>query len=336
MQREKANAEPTQEQVVSPGVESPTAPVSAGTQQVEMPPLVPVRWILAGVAGTVLAAVLCAWCTICVLFWQGSWQLLYHPTATVAQTPAGVGLAFEAIRFASDDAGQPRLSGWWIPASHDANFDALTARFNRYTVVYLHGRDGNLSNTLDTLAMLHEAGVNVLAFDYRGYGQSRFARPSETHWRDDAGWTLNYLTGTRHVAAGSIVLYGDELGANLALEVATRHPELAGVVLQEPILDPEAEIFSDPRASLVPARLLMRDRFDLKAAATKLGVPSLWLEQAANPGQRGQTPNTDAYARVGAEKKLAWLRQGQTTEGDCLNALLSWLDGLSGAGAAGH
>jgi pimeloyl-ACP methyl ester carboxylesterase len=332
MQREKANAEPTQQQVVSPDAVSPSAPVSAGMQAAEMPPLVSGRWILAALGGTLLAAALCAWCTLCVLFYQGSWQLLYHPTATVAQTPAGVGLAFEAIRFASDDAGQPRLSGWWIPASHDANFDALTARFNRYTVLYLHGRDGNLSNTLDTLAMLHEAGVNVLAFDYRGYGQSQFARPSEAHWRDDAGWAINYLTGTRHVAAGSIVLYGDELGANLALEVAARHPELAGVVLQQPIIDPATEIFSDPRASLVPARLLMRDRFDLKAAAAKLGVASLWLEQAANPGQQGQAPNTDAYARVAAAKKLGWLRQGPKTEGDCLNALVSWLDGLGSQG----
>ncbi|MDR3741583.1 MAG: alpha/beta hydrolase [Terracidiphilus sp.] len=335
MQPEKSNAEPTQKPAVSPGVACP-APGNTGLQQSEMPPLVSVRWILTGLGGTVLAAVLCAWCTLCVLFYQGSWQLLYHPTAAITQTPAGAGLPFEAIGFASDDAGQPRLSGWWIPASHDASFDALTARFNRYTVVYLHGRDGDLSNTLNNLTMLHEAGVNVLAFDYRGYGQSQFARPSEAHWRDDAGWALNYLTGTRHVAAGSIVLYGDELGANLALEVAARHPELAGVVLQEPIIDPAAEIFSDPRASLVPARLLMRDRFDLKAAATKLGIASLWLEQATNPGQRGQPPNTDAYARVAGAKKLGWLRQGPKTEVDCLNALLSWLDGLGGQSQASH
>lgn len=327
MQREKANGEPTQRQAVSTDAVLPAAPGSAGTPLAEMPPLVSGRWILTALGGTLLAAVLCAWFTLCFLFWQGSWQLLYHPKAAVTETPAGAGLGFEAIRFASDDAGQPRLSGWWIPASQDA----LTARFNRYTVLYLHGRDGNLSNTLNDLTMLHEAGVNVLTFDYRGYGQSQFARPSEAHWRDDAGWALNYLTGTRHVAAGSIVLYGDELGANLALEVAARHPELAGVVLEEPIIDPGAVIFSDPRASMVPARLLMRDRFDLKAGAAKLGVPSLWLEQAATPGQRGQNPNTDAYARVAAAKKLVWLRKGPKSESDCLSALLSWLDGLGGA-----
>lgn len=319
MQREKANAEPTQQQVALP-----SEPGGAGKPMAEMPPLVSGRWILAGLGGTVAAAALCAWCTLCILFWQGSWQLLYHPKAAVTETPASVGLAFEAIRFASDDAGQPRLSGWWIPAS----LDALTARFNRYTVLYLHGQDGNLSGTVDELAMLHAAGVNVLAFDYRGYGQSQLARPSETHWRDDAVWALAYLTGTRHIEAGSIVLYGDELGANLAVEVATRHPELGGVVLQQPLINPAAVIFNDPRASLVPARLLARDRYDLKAAAAKLSIPSLWLQQAIVPGQLGQTPNTDAFLRVAAPKRLIWLRQAANTQGDCRGALMSWLDEL--------
>ncbi len=115
----------------------------------------------------------------------------------------------------------PRLKGWWIPAATDA-------KFARLTVLYLHGQDGNMGDTVDALARLHAAGVNVLAFDYRGYGQSQFVRPSEAHWRQDAEWAIEYLTGTRHVAPGTIVLDGTGLGANLALEEAAAHPELAG------------------------------------------------------------------------------------------------------------
>ena len=64
------------------------------------------------------------------------------------------------------------------------------------------------------------AGLNVFAFDYRGYGQSHFAHPSETRWREDAESALSYLTGTRHIPANAIILVGKDLGANLALEVA--------------------------------------------------------------------------------------------------------------------
>ena len=128
--------------------------------------------------------------------------------------------------FAATDTGTPRLAGWWIPAAPDA-------KFARLTVLYLHRQDGNLGDTVDALARLHAAGVNVLAFDYRGYGQSQFVRPSETHLREDAEWAIVYLTGTRHVAPGAIVLDGTEMGANLALEEATAHPELAGVIVDD-------------------------------------------------------------------------------------------------------
>ena len=73
-----------------------------------------------------------------------------------------------------------------------------------------------------------------MIFDYRGYGQSLFSHPSEARWRQDAEWALEYLTATRHVPAGAIVVDGSALGANLALEIAAAHPQLAGAVLQSP------------------------------------------------------------------------------------------------------
>ena len=185
-----------------------------------------------------------------MLFWQGSWQLLYHPEAVVVRTPASVGLAFDPVEFAATDAGVARLKGWWIPAGPGAVF-------GRYTVLFLDGQNGNLSGNIDAFVRLHRVGVNVLAFDYRGYGQSQFVRPSEAHWRQDAQWALQYLIETRHVSAGAIVLDGQGLGANLALEVAAAHPELAGVVLDTPIASPMNAVFNDARARLVPARLLV-------------------------------------------------------------------------------
>jgi uncharacterized protein len=139
---------------------------------------------------------LCAWGTLCILFWQGSWQLLYHPVSAVGRTPASVNLPFESIGFATNAAGQPQLRGWWIPPSSHARFTAL----------YFHGADGNLGDTVNELSRLHEVGLGVIAFDYRGYGQSQFAHPSEARWREDADSAIAYLTGTRHVPASSIVL----------------------------------------------------------------------------------------------------------------------------------
>ena len=268
--------------------------------------------------GVVLAiALVCAWGSFCLLFWQGGWQLLYHPTSRVAHTPAAVGLRFEPVGFAATDTGAPRLRGWWIPAA-----DANAAR---YTVLYLHGRVGNMGDCVDKLAAIHAAGVNILAFDYRGYGQSEFVRPSEKHWREDAEWALEYMTGTRRIAAKQIVVAGSGLGANLALEVAAAHAELGGVVLDEPLNAPADLVFSDARAKLVPARLLFRDRYALRPPAASLRVPSLWIVGGGASSAASEEGLRTAYDAAPAPKTLV-----RTAGGDKAAALRTWLAGLHG------
>ncbi|MGA2051658.1 MAG: alpha/beta hydrolase [Terracidiphilus sp.] len=288
----------------------------------EPPPIVSVRWLLAAAGIAVAAAGTCAWLTLCILYWQGSWQLLYHPTSAVTRTPASLGLAFDAVAFAATEAGEPRLKGWWIPGAPDA-------RYSTYTVLYLHGQKGNLGDTVDDLASLHSIGVNILAFDYRGYGQSQFVHPSEARWREDAEWALQYLTGTRHVAAGAIVLDGKDLGANLALEVAAAHSELAGVVLEAPIDSPVDAIFNDSRSKLVPAHLLVSDRLDADQAGSKLLIPSLWL--LASPALNNaldRAKHPAGYDRITARKTLVELYPGPTTDKQFVEYYTRWIDDL--------
>ena len=230
------------------------------------------RWLLTALGLTVPAAVFFTWTAFCLLFWQGSWQLLYHPTFAVTRTPSDIGLAFDRVSFATSNAGVAQIQGWWIPAPSA-----------RYTALYLHDKAGNIGDTLNALSDLHASGLNVLVFDYRGYGQSKFEHPSEARWRQDATWALDYLTGTRHIDLHSIVVVGSGLGANLAIQIAAAHPELAGVVIESPLKEPVNEIFNDPRARLVPARLLVRDRYDLAAPAAALRIPSLWFVKSGEP-----------------------------------------------------
>lgn len=276
-------------------------------------PTVSPRWLLSAIGITVLAAGVCAWASLCLLLWQGNWQLLYHPSSTVARTPASIGLPFESVAFAATDTGQLRMQGWWIPAP-------AASSLSRYTVLYLHGQNGNLGDTVDALAQVHAAGVNVFAFDYRGYGRSVFVRPSEAHWRQDADWALDYLTGTRHIDPHAIVLVGDRLGANLALEVAAAHPQLAGVVLQMPLSQPMSVVFNDPRAHLVPAHALVHDRYDLGAAAAGLQVPSLWFLPTD-----GSNDGLAAYRKDPSQKMLV---KGMPVGKEFEDTLKQWLNEL--------
>jgi hypothetical protein len=287
-----------------------------------LPPIVSGRWLLAAICLALAAAALCAWGALCLIFWQGSWQLLYHPSAVVARTPAAIGLPFDPVGFAATETGAPRLSGWWIPAAPDA-------RFSRFTVLCLHGQDGNLGGTLDTLAELHSVGVNLLAFDYRGYGQSQFARPSQARWREDAEWALQYLTATRHIAAGAILLDGAGLGANLALEIAAAHPELAGVVLESPIEAPMDAIFRDPRARLLPAHALLRDRYALNGPSAALRIPSLWLLPLPDRKEiNSLRKEPEAFQKVSAPKMLVWITPSADADKNDADELSRWLDTL--------
>jgi pimeloyl-ACP methyl ester carboxylesterase len=270
-------------------------------------------------AVALLGAALCVWGALCLTFWQGSWQLLYHPTAAVTRTPANVGLAFDSIDFAATESGQPQLHGWWIPSGSG----------NRFTAIYLHGADGNIGDTVDALIPLHAAGVNVLVFDYRGYGKSQFIHPSEQSWREDAESAIDYLRDTRHIPAGSLILVGTGLGANLALEVASAHPEIAGAVLDEPLDTPMDAIFNDSRARLVPAHLLVHDRWDTAGSAANLGIPSLWFYRISAQGHASQI-KTEAYEKVPSRKMRVWLDNSSVAKGNYFFALARWLDELSG------
>ena len=266
-------------------------------------------------------ALVCAWITLCILFWQGSWQLLYHPSSAVSNTPASVNLPFESIGFASNPAGVPQLHGWWIPGSSQA----------RFTAIYFHGADGNLGDSVNALARLHEAGLNIFAFDYRGYGQSHFAHPSEARWREDAESTISYLTGTRHIPANAIVLVGKDLGANLALEEAATHPDFAGAVVEQPPDAPTAVIYNDPRARLVPAHLLVGDRWQITAAASNVLIPSLWIYWTPERSAELEQDKPEAYEKTPGRKMLVWLTNAPDEPQQFEAAIKSWLDQLKTA-----
>lgn len=226
------------------------------------------RW-LAGALGVILVlALLCAYGTLGVLFYQGQWQMILHPVKTIHATPQA---KFDEIRFDVTQTGVPQLDGWWIPAEAGAHWSGST-------VLYLHGGDGSLSNCVNDLAALHALGVNVFAFDYRGYGQSVGPHPDEARMGADADAAWSYLTDTRHLDPGTIVLYGSGVGASLAAELAARHAP-AGVILDAPSETARKITRADARARILPMWLLLNERFDPAAALKTLAVPKLFLDR---------------------------------------------------------
>jgi pimeloyl-ACP methyl ester carboxylesterase len=245
-----------------PGWKNPLAP-----QQ----PLASARWLLGGLGAVILFAALCVYATFCLLFWQGQWQLVFHPSHTVTATPASAGLDYDDIRFDATETGALQLDGWWIPSEHAT-----------HTLLLLHDGDGSLSDTVPQLEVLHSLGLNIFAFDYRGFGRSVNIHPSEASTYADADAAWSYLTETRHVAPTSIILYGAGLGAAIAAESARRHPQAAALILEDPRPPVLETLQFDARTRLLPIRLLFHDRFDSTQTLAGLTTPKLVLTRDAD------------------------------------------------------
>jgi alpha-beta hydrolase superfamily lysophospholipase len=233
------------------------------------------RWLLAATALTLLAAAVSVYGTLCLLFYQGQWQILYHPSRTIRATPADTHLNFDDIRFDVTDTGTPRLDGWWIPAGVPA----------AATILYLHGSRGSLSDCVPALAALHGIGANVFAIDYQGFGRSAGSHPTERLLDDDAVAAWTYLTDTRRIPARNIVVDGNGVGATLAALVAARFAP-AGAVLQDPNLPARRIFLSDPRTRILPLFLLQKEFLDPAVDLSRPGVPRLFLDVRSPAGSR--------------------------------------------------
>jgi uncharacterized protein len=262
-----------------PGWKSPLAP-----QQ----PLASAHWMLGAVGAILLLAAVCVYLTFCLLFWQGQWQLVFKPSRAVPLTPASAGLKFDEIAFDSTETGILQLNGWWIPADPNALYSADT-------LLVLHNGVGSLSDTLPQLQALHKLGINIFAFDYRGFGKSVNIHPSEASTYQDADAAWRYLTDTRHISPSTIVLDGVGLGAAIAVEIAGRHPQTPALILEDPAPPTMDTLQFDSRTRLLPVRLLFHDRFDMRKTLATLPTPKLLLYStekenrqydAADPKQR--------------------------------------------------
>jgi len=234
-------------------------------------PLVSARWLLWCLAGIFAAGLLLVYLTTCLLFWQGQWQILYHPDHPATIVPQTLGLPYQDIRFDATEAGRPQLDGWFIPA-------APGAPYAHRTILYLHSmKTGSLVDAIPELSTLHQLGIAIFAFDYRGFGQSRPLHPSAQSTSQDAESAWQYITGTRHIPAASVTFYGVELGASLAIDTAARHPDAAGLVLDTPVPTALTLLRDDPRSHGLPIGLLARDRYDSMDTIGKIHRPLLFL-----------------------------------------------------------
>jgi len=142
---------------------------------------------------------------------------IFFPDPLMAYCPEDFGLDFEDVWFTTNDG--VRLHGWFFPVEACRAF-----------LLFCHGNAGNISHRLDNIRRLHDRGLSVFIFDYRGYGRSE-GRITEQGFYLDAEAAFEVAVKKATQDDLKLVIFGRSLGGIAAVHLGAGRP-CSGLILE--------------------------------------------------------------------------------------------------------
>lgn len=118
-----------------------------------------------------------------------------------------------------------------IPLTHMKN----SLVNDNFLIIYSHGNGSDLGDVIHhaiNISKLYK--INVISYDYRGYGISKNELNELTTY-EDLEMVLSFAVHHLRYELTKIILWGFSLGTGPTIEIASRYQNLAGVVLQSPL-----------------------------------------------------------------------------------------------------
>ncbi|KAK8569158.1 hypothetical protein V6N13_107020 [Hibiscus sabdariffa] len=104
------------------------------------------------------------------------------------------------------------------------------------TLLYSHGNAADLGQMFELFVELcNRLRINLMGYDYSGYGRST-GKPTECNTYADIDAAYKCLKEEYGVKDEQLILYGQSVGSGPTVDLASRLPNLRGVVLHSPIL----------------------------------------------------------------------------------------------------
>lgn len=165
-----------------------------------------------------------------------------------------------------------RIYAWWIPASGS----------NSPVLLYLHGNGINIGANVAHANRFHQLGFSVLLPDYRGYGQSEGSFPTEASVYQDAVAAWDYLVHERKIQPERIFLYGHSLGGAVAIDLAVKHPDAAGLIVESSFTSIRDIVDYQSIYRIFPIDLILHQRFGSIRKVHLLALPVLFIHGTAD------------------------------------------------------
>jgi len=205
-----------------------------------------------------LVAIAVFYSAIVLFFYVVQRKLIYFPSSYAPQ-PLDVGVGdMRIVELQTNDG--ITLRAWYKPA----------ATTNKPTIVYFHGNAGNIGHRAMHVKPFLQKGYGVLLVTYRGYSQNP-SYPSEEGLYLDAQSALNFLQKQK-VNFSCIALYGESIGCAVAIEMATKYP-VGALILLSPFTSLVA--LGKYHYPFLPISMLLKDRYNSLEKASYVHTPTL-------------------------------------------------------------
>ena len=283
------------------------APTALSDSLVSLPKLQPALLV-----GGLLSLTAIVYGALCYALYAQQGKLIFRPSPLMISTPAEQGLPYEDVWIPvgspSDttrlEVGDDTLHGWWVPCLGSDQ-----------VLLFCHGNYGNISYNLERIRFYHELGFSVLAFDYRGYGQSPGGpgKPSEQSTYEDARAAWDYLICNRQIAPERITVCGHSMGGAIAIHLAHEAPEMARLIVKSSFTTMKEAVDAKRIYSLFPVDLLLEHPFDSLSKVKHLQMPVLYIHGEQDPDIPAEMSDR-LYAATPGVKHI-WLAPGADHNG---------------------
>jgi len=154
---------------------------------------------------------------------------------------------FGADEFYVDGTNQSKIHAWVFAKPN-----------SKKTLIFCHGNGQNLGGLGRKLELIRDRwNVNVVAFDFRGYGKTA-GQANEVDILSDSVAVAKWIESNDRFRGHQVIALGQSLGGACAVEIATK-TQVDGLILDRTFsatVDVAAE-----RYFFFPVRLVMRNQF---------------------------------------------------------------------------